>query len=136
MSVAVGALKVVARFREGRLVKGSTQDFFPKKEHFHVQVDAEAGGGVEEIQVSGLKALFFVKSFEGDPKYVNAGPLDATTGSGRRMLVTFEDGEQIHGFTVGYNPKAAGFFLTPADPGSNNERIFVVNAAVANIEWL
>ncbi len=126
----------MARFREGGLIQGSTQDFFPKKQSFHVHVEGREDSSVEEIEVSNLKALFFVKTFEGDPEHETPDSLEDANGSGRRMLVTFEDGEQIHGFTVGYNPTAIGFFLTPADQESNNERVFVVNAAVASIEWL
>ena len=136
MSVGVGALKVVARFREGTLLKGSTQDFFPKKESFHVQVEGRPGEPLQEVEVSQLKALFFVKTFEGDPQHQSPESLDGATGSGRKMLVTFEDGEQMLGFTMGYNPQAAGFFLIPADAESNNERVFVVNAAVTSIDWV
>jgi hypothetical protein len=37
---------------------------------------------------------------------------------------------------MGYNKTAPGFFLVPADTESNNERVFVVNAAVSRVEWL
>jgi hypothetical protein len=29
-------IKVVVRYSDGRLIKGSTQDFFPNKELFHL----------------------------------------------------------------------------------------------------
>lgn len=136
MSVRAGALKVVARFREGSLLKGSTQDFFPKKQSFHVQLEGGQDDPLAEVEVARLKALFFVKTFEGDPRHEVPDSLENAAGSGRKMLVTFEDGEQMLGFTMGYNPQAPGFFLIPADEGSNNERVFVVNAAVASIEWV
>ena len=136
MSVSVGALKVVARFRDGALLKGSTQDFFPKKLSFHVQIEGAPAEPVREVEVGMLKALFFVKTFEGDPQHQVPDSIQQARGSGRKMLVTFEDGEQILGFTMGYNPQAAGFFLVPADAESNNERVFVVNAAVTEIEWV
>jgi uncharacterized protein DUF6982 len=31
---------------------------------------------------------------------------------------------------VAYNPRNLGFFMQPADPAGNNERIFVVNRNV------
>jgi hypothetical protein len=41
--------------------------------------------------------------------------------------VTFADGEAILGTTLNYRPDGQGFFVSPADPGTNNTRIFVVS---------
>ena len=51
------------------------------------------------------------------------------------VQVTFKDGETLVGATQGYQPDRPGFFLTPADPKSNNERIFVVTKAVARVSF-
>jgi hypothetical protein len=45
----------------------------------------------------------------------------------RRVEVTFADGEAILGTTLNYRPDGQGFFVSPADPGTNNTRIFVVS---------
>ena len=57
-------------------------------------------------------------------------------GCGRRIEVSFQDGEILVGFTLGYSSSAPGFFIFPVDPKSNNSRIFVVNSAVEKINWL
>ena len=60
---------VVAHFTDGRLVKGYSEDFFPHKTTVHIAKDGS--DGVQEIEIAGLKALFFVKSLTGDREYVD-----------------------------------------------------------------
>ena len=42
----------------------------------------------------------------------------------------------IIGYTTGYSPDRQGFYVTPAEKKSNNERIFVVKSASEKIEFL
>jgi hypothetical protein len=56
---------VVARYRDGRIIKGITYDFGPQKRGFHVNSVGEDVGKVSEVLFSELKAVFFVKSLEG-----------------------------------------------------------------------
>src|SRR5262245_55426015 len=62
---------VVARFMDGRVVKGITHDFAPEKLVFHLSVWGDSTGRALTVPIGALKALFFVKSFEGDPKRVD-----------------------------------------------------------------
>jgi hypothetical protein len=128
-------VKVVVRFADGKLLKGVTADFFPNKTLFHLA--PEGGGAAVEIQLAELKAVFWVKTFTGDPghnesKAFPAGPV----GGGRKSEVTFKDGETLIGTTLGYDPKRPGFFITTTDPQSNNTRMFVVSAAVRSFRFL
>ena len=51
--------KVVARFTDGRVVKGFTNDFAPDRALFHVNVDgAPPASKAEELSTSDLKALY------------------------------------------------------------------------------
>ncbi len=59
-----GENKVVVRFRDGRMRKGYTHDFYPSREIFHI-TDVQFGGKIIEVSTSLLKAIFFVKTFEG-----------------------------------------------------------------------
>jgi hypothetical protein len=130
--------QVVARFADGRILKGMTVDFFPNKSHFHVSV-AGAPPGTEpvEIETQDLKALFFVRDLEGDAQYVERKEFDSTRPpAGRRIRVLFKDGEELVGTTTGYQPGRPGFFLVPADDGSNNERCFVVTAATEEVGFI
>jgi hypothetical protein len=130
--------RVVARFTDGRMVKGDTSDFLPTKDSFHVgMAPAVPGAKLVEIQMKDLKALFFVKDFAGDPKHEDRKEFDsARPGAGRRIKVVFKDGEVLVGTTQGYQPGRPGFFLVPADPGSNIERCYVLSAATQEISFV
>jgi hypothetical protein len=126
--------RIVARFADGRMLKGTTQDFAPAKEVFHL-IGSEGGARPVQIAVADLKAVFFVKSWVGNPAYNElkefGGPV-----AGRKVQVTFKDGEALVGSTQGYQPDRHGFFMVPADPQSNNDRVYVVLAAVAQVSFL
>jgi hypothetical protein len=124
--------KVVVQYKNKTLKKGSTGDFFPNKATFHLHVP---DGETLEIQVEDLKAIFFVKNYEGDKNY-HEKYTEVVPGGGRKMRVTFFDGEAMVGYSHGYAPNRPGFFLVPADSKSNNERIFVVKSATQSIEPL
>jgi hypothetical protein len=127
--------RVVARFSDGKTLKGTTQDFFPNRPAFHV-LPLGAAAGIE-VQRRLLKALFFVKSFEGDaerkdlPGFVAAPP---ETAQGKKIAVRFKDGEILCGYSLSYAPDREGFFVFPSDVGSNNTRVFVVTAATAEVK--
>ena len=125
-------VKVVARYRDGRMVKGSTSDFGPNKESFHVL--EEDSGTVVEVLRDDLKAVFFVSSLDGDPRHVEDLELEGKSGQGRKIEVELVDGERIAGFTMGFSRNRPGFFVFPADEGSNNSRIFVVTKSVRSVE--
>jgi uncharacterized protein DUF6982 len=130
--------KVVVRFADGRILNGFTTDFLPAKDHFHVALNqAPPGSRPVDVQVKDLKALFFVKDFHGNPGYEERKDFDPThPPGGRKIKVLFKDGETIVGTTQGYQPGRPGFFVTPADPGSNNERCYVVSAATQEISFI
>jgi hypothetical protein len=130
--------KVVARFRDGRLVKGSTSDFVPAKEFFHVALaDAPVGTRPTMVQLKDLKALFFVKDFEGRPDYKPTNEFDGDKAPpGRRIKVVFSDGEVIVGTTQGYQPGRPGFFMVPADQAANIDRCYVVAASTSEVTLL
>ncbi len=128
--------KVVARFTDGHMVKGVTADFVPAKDRFHVS-EAVAGSKPTEVQTKELKALFFVKDLAGNPQHADRKEFDpAHPAAGRRIRVEFNDGEILVGTTQGYQPGRPGFFLVPADVGSNIERCYVVSAAAREVRFV
>lgn len=124
---------VVLHFKDGVVRKGTSDDFFPNKPSFHFN-DVEQGGS-KVIPVSSLKAVFFVKCFTGNPEYNERDDVDRA-GFGRRIRVTYKDGETQEGYTQGFSPDRQGFFVFPCDPESNNERIFVVSDATEYIGFV
>jgi hypothetical protein len=126
--------KVVARFRDGRVVKGATQNFWPERDRFHL---VPVSGEAVEVAVREMKALFIVRSFEGDAGRVERKlPAEGEAMRGTPVKVKFADGEMLCGTTLNRDPTTPGFFLFPFDPNSNNIRIFVVNQAVDAVEPL
>jgi len=79
--------------------------------------------------------VFFVRTFEGDPARRDDYDFERARGQGRRVVVTFRDGETVSGYTMGYAKDKPAFFLVPADPDGNNARIFVVVSATSRIEF-
>lgn len=130
--------KVVVRFADGRTVKGTTADFFPAKEAFHLSLaTVPAGEQPVEVHMKDLKALFFVKDLAGDPQHIEGNEFDSShLAVERRIRVTFKDGEVLAGTTTGYQPGRPGFFLVPADADSNIERCYVVAASAQEITFL
>lgn len=130
--------RVIAHFVDGRTLKGTTADFFPAKNLFHLSLaNAPAGADPIEILTAELKALFFVKEYAGDPEYVERKMFDLLhPPAGRRIRIVFKDGEVLLGTTTGYQPGRPGLFLEPADTGSNNERCYVIAASAQEISFL
>jgi len=131
-------IKVVIRYADGRVLKGYTRDFFPNKSLFHLEaISGDNEGKVIEVQLNDLKAVFFVRDFIGDPSYNERKYFsEGQQLSGRKVQVSFKDGEMLVGSTVGYDPKRNGFFIFPPDPQSNNLKVFAVMSAVSKIEFL
>ncbi len=125
--------KIVIRYANGTLRKGTAADFFPNKGTFHM--NDRADGRVHEVNVRDLKAVFFVKSFEGDSQY-NVRQDAERTGLGKKIRVRFKDGETMVGYTQGYSPNRTGFIFFPADPDCNNEKVFIINASTFDIKFI
>ena len=124
---------IVVRFQDKSMLKGTTSDFFPTKDVFHV---VENGTGkITVARISEVKAVFFVKTYEGDKDRTDHQNVERM-GLGKKIMVTFDDGEIILGYATSYSKKAIGFFVFPSDAESNNDRIFVVNAATREVQFL
>lgn len=132
MQRAIGQ-KVIARFLDGRLERGFTNDFHTTKPQLHVTDDK--GGSVTTIAISQLKALFFVREFGGDAGRQDTNEFKGAT-HGRKVEVTFRDGEVLMGTTLGFSGPEQPFFVHPADADSNNLRVFVTPAAIDRVRFV
>ncbi len=122
--------RVIARFLDGSLVRGTTLDFAPTKTSFHV----DDGHGTREIFVGDLKALFFVRDFDGDAGYHEKKGFFVPHAHGKKVMVEFLDGEVLFGYTLSYTLRGVGFFVFPGDPESNNEKVFIVHGATRRVK--
>jgi len=106
----VGLNKVVAAFLDGHRARGCVYDFSPLKDAFRLvgEGDSPQQKG-QEVDLKDLKALFFVKDFKGDSRYKESKKI-GDGKPGRKVEVTFFDGEKIVGTTQAYNPQAQRVF--------------------------
>lgn len=136
--------KVVLRFLDGAILKGHIRDFSEKSEELVLQEpDSDR---VSRFKVDIMKAIFFVKSFEGDRQYNEKKSYGLRKPHGHRTFIKFIDDEDMIGFMEGDLPwdkgfflnrhtvdGLKGFFLLPADESSNNIKVFIFVHAVKDI---
>ncbi|MDA8433292.1 MAG: hypothetical protein M0Z60_10075 [Nitrospiraceae bacterium] len=131
--------KIVVRYADGRLVRGYADNFPLDGALFHVrQLDPALAGRSVKVSLKELKAVFFVRDFSGNPAYREKKHFAAhQQPEGRRVEVTFvDDGEVLVGSTPGHEPGEPGFFVTPADPHSNNEKVFVISSSISRFRYI
>ena len=124
---------VVARFVDGRTIKGISLDVDPNKPKCHIKT---ADQGMVEVKLSDLKALFFVKDLAGNADHQEANAVDAQDArlkGAKAIEIKFRDKERLVGLTNRYPPLGNFFFMLPADGASNNIRILVNRAAVSSM---
>ncbi len=128
--------KVVVHFRDGKILKGHTCDFMPTKDIFHVS-KMEDHKEIIEVSTCLLKAVFFVKTFQGDKNHPTHEIFSMENFTfddiSPNVSVHFLDGEVMYGMTNGYDPDRKGFFLFPADKKTNNERVFVIKESTTAV---
>jgi hypothetical protein len=84
-----------------------------------------------------LKALFFVRTLEGDAAHnevLMPQPGDPRARGSTIVSVRFADGEEMVGMTIRFPPNKPYFFIVPVDPDSNNIRILVNRSAIVSMD--
>jgi hypothetical protein len=134
--------KVVIRYVDGSVL----QAYFSPEDEAALQENATepffvqtVGGSPQEVRPSEIKAIFFVKSFEGSPNYSEFKVFtNRPNGRGVWIRVQFRDGEVMEGVTPNslstyFNPV---FYLTPPDPASNNQTVLVSKKSLREMQVL
>jgi hypothetical protein len=132
--VIPGWQEVVARFVDGTILKGYSNDFDVSRPSFSLRTSAERENQRVSVPLTRLKAVFFARDFE-EESDDRAGKTFMSQTLGRRVHLTFADGEMLIGMTKGYRAGGAGFFVAPADPRANHVRIFVPSGALRQIRF-
>lgn len=129
--------KIVVKFKDGNIIKGWSTDFGSNEEIFHLHPQEEYGKDILKVNISSLKAIFFVKDFQGNKDYKKVRTFEGQpkgTPSQRKIIVIFKDGENFYGTCHSYEPERKGFFVYPIDPKDNNDRVFVVSPAINSVK--
>jgi hypothetical protein len=129
-----GCQKIIARFLDGTILKGYNVDFDVNRPSFSLLSTPDAGQDGVSVPLTNLKAVFFVQDFAGNAAYQERKTFMGQT-QGRRIHVTFTDGETVIGTTQAYRAGGIGFYLTPVDPRANNVRIFVLSNAIKQVRF-
>jgi hypothetical protein len=121
--------KVVLRYLDGRVVPAYAPLF---EEGADPIPSTDLGGAPLLVPLAELKAVFFVRTFSGNPSY-DPPQFSGALGSdgGRPLVLTFQDGERILGEIRDVAHTDRGFFLTVLDPEDNNLLVYVNPAALS-----
>jgi hypothetical protein len=93
----------------------------------------------EELPTKDAKAVFFVKTFDGDVKHRALHFHEhAPTVPGLWVRVYFYDGEMIEGIISNTRDFVleSGFFLRPTDPNGNNRLVYVLKGGLKDFHVL
>jgi hypothetical protein len=125
--------KVVVRFKDKTLLKGTISNFSPFfLSYFQLEL---LNGDSVIVNIDKIKAMFFVKSFEGDKQYKYKYE-DKLSRVGDKIALQFEDGERMVGYTQHLDYSTKGYFITPADVNGNNTYVFASKSAIDNMSFL
>lgn len=123
--------KIVVRFKDSTLLKGTVCGFSPFHKFFQLKL---LGGDIVTVNIDRIKAMFFVKSFQGDKKYTYTYK-DELFWVGDKIMVNFDDGEKLIGYTQQLDCSPRGFFITPADLKGNNKYVFASKTAIQSMSF-
>lgn len=124
--------KVILRYTDGRILPAYAPIFEEGQDPVPI-VDLE--GLPLWVPLEDLKALFFVRTFSGNPDYdAPKTPASVPCPSGGRVVrLEFRDGEHILGdLAQAVADGDRGFFVTVLDPDDNNLLIYVNPAALVS----
>ena len=127
--------KVVVRTRDGEVIPGfANQDRIKNTLKIITQQGKE-----QTFSMDKLKAVFFVKDFQGNPEYDEIKFLTKQIVSSMIWVrVEYFDGEVLEGKSPNNMELicSPGFYLSPSDQDTNNKRVYVIKSALKNFTVL
>jgi hypothetical protein len=128
--------QVVGKYRDGRLIRGYTNDFNPMNPYLHIS-PAPYAEGSEFVSMVQLDALFFGRDANraDGSDHEPAGP-DVVPAHGRRVAVPLPDGTEMIGAARSYSRDSAGFFVDLPDEHSGTVHVFVTAGGVRSIRFV
>ena len=127
--------KVIVRTRDGEVIPG-----FANQNRVKNTLKIITQQGKEQtFSLDKLKAVFFVKDFQGNPDYDEIKFLNKQSVSSMIWVrVEFFDGELLEGKIANNMDliSSPGFFLSPSDQDTNNKRVYVIKSSLTNFTIL
>lgn len=138
--------KVVIHYQDGKILKGFLRSFQLTDEETIFSKEDKSNSETLTVPLRNLKAIYYVKDHQGDKDFKEKKKFGLAASKGRKVMVKFKDRELVCGYVTETLPwvlgkfhpepdaSRFGFFLIPADPESNNLKIFVVVSALKEIQ--
>lgn len=104
-----------------------------------IRLTSPETGEVREVPLCDAKAIFFVRTFDGDLKHRALHfHENAPVMEGLWVRVRFHDGEVIEGLISNTHDHVLGngFFIMPTDPNGNNRLIYVLKSKLRDFNVL
>jgi len=128
--------QVVGKYRDGRLVRGYTNDFDPLKPYLHVS-PTPAADEAQFVSMIQLDALFFLRDARAAASgQLDSAPQEAAATHGRKVAMALPNGKELIGSTLNYSRDGSGFFVHPLDSYSGALRVFVTQSGIRNVRFL
>jgi hypothetical protein len=126
---------MVVHFMDGRILKGFGSVISPGEAVMELK-DLEEK--IHWVELSQVKGVFYVKSFEGSRHKTRPTATVWTPATGNRVRITFKDGEVLDGLVNDTSrlASAPGFYVVPMDQTSNNYRIYLNRSAVDKVHHI
>ena len=130
--------KVVVHFLTKDIKKGTAYDFSSESPMMHLLVTDDAGKKLlERINIDLVKAIFFVRTLEGNQLYKEKNEFEpGKTVYGKKLSIEFADTEKIVGYSVNNPSQKKRFFMIPADPNGNNLKILINTDTIKDLVYL
>ena len=123
---------VVVRLKDKTLLKGKITNFSTLHDFFQLEL---LNGDSVMVSIDKIKAIFFVKSFEGNKQYTYKYE-DNFLWVGDKITFKFDDGEKMVGYSQDFEFTPKGYFITPADVNGNNTYVFASKSAIGSMSFL
>lgn len=124
-------MQVVARLLDKGKIKGHTTDFHPERESF--TIDPGDGGLPVRVSLSDLKALYFVRSFEGNRDHEDHRKFEGQITIRPKLWLEFKDGEQMAAYPVSPILGPIGFYVLSTDTQSNVEKAWIYRPSLTRL---
>ncbi len=128
--------QVVGKCRDGRLIRGYTNDFSPLTPYLHISPTPYAEGS-EFVSMVHLDALFFGRDTDRrDSDDVELSGPDVVPANGRRVAIPLPNGTEIIGSARSYSRSGSGFFVDSLDEDSGTFRVFVTAGGIRSVRFV
>lgn len=133
-----GLPPVMVTFLDGSKIEGRVMNFNIKRKVFHLMAVRADAQTTKAVMFTDVKTVHFLKEAAESKHYelVEEGieKSESVAPIAYKLIVEFKDGEFLHGSALKYSPDEQGFYITPDNPQSPHEKIYINQDAVKKVD--